>query len=197
MKDVPETYRLDWIGPLFWTRQDGDCVFDSPAAEEQGIYIWTVQQEGAFLPYYVGETGRTFAVRFQEHTKEYISGVYRIYDPKQFVRGIKRLVWDGLWKKDRLNLWPYLLDRYVELAPVIYSFLSCFRLFLAPLDVDRRTRERIEAAVGDGVKNHDDITQAFFDDAVRYRPRREAEEPFKFANCFYKRILGLEDVMFA
>ena len=173
---------LQWHGPFTWTRQEGTRVFDSPVVIEPGVYVFTVPHGAAFLAYYVGQTGQSFRKRLEAHTKEYLSGVYRTYAPALFVAGQKELVWGGLWKKDRVHLWPDFLERYVELALTIYRFLSCFRLFLAPIKADRRVRERVEAAVAEALRNQNERTRAFFDDVVKYRPRTADEEPFILMN---------------
>ncbi|MFH0964214.1 MAG: hypothetical protein V2A58_09395, partial [Planctomycetota bacterium] len=81
--------------------------------------------------------------------------------------------------------------------PVIYAFLSCFELFLAPIHVDLRMRRRIEAAIANAVRSHSAEARAFFDDAVKYPPRSESEDPFQFLNRVDHRILGLKRTMFA
>lgn len=147
------------------------------------------------MTYYVGETGRSFRQRFEEHTKEYLSGVYRVYDPVLFAQGIKELVWGGMWQRGRTHLWPDFLEEYVEIAPITYRFLTCLRVFLAPCRVEERVRERIEAAIAEAARNCDESARTFFDEGVQYRPRREEEEPFELINQADRVILGLEGSM--
>ncbi|MGA7075350.1 MAG: hypothetical protein WBZ42_02215 [Halobacteriota archaeon] len=56
------------------------------------MYLYTVPYGGQYLTYYVGETGRSFKARFAEHTREYVGGLYRVYDPEHFARGEKTLI---------------------------------------------------------------------------------------------------------
>jgi len=192
-KEQQSKVTLDWAGPFTWIRgEDRYCVFDASVCNRNGIYIFSVPFHGSYLPYYVGQTGRSFAIRLQEHTKEYLSGVYRTYDPDEFIKGRKKIIWDGLWKKDRRNLWPELLESYVELAPIIYAFLSCFSLFLAPLEVDRLFRHRIESSIGIALREHNELTRIFFDDAVKYYVNKSNLTPVTIVNNVTENILGLK-----
>jgi hypothetical protein len=195
MANVKELH-LYWAGPFGWTRQNKNCFFDFDISNEQGVYLWTVNfDSNSFLTYYVGETGRTFAKRFQEHTKEYMSGVYRIYDPDKFSKGIKELIWGGLWQKDREHLWPDFIEKFSELAPMIYKLLTCFHLFFAPIQVETTIRKRIEASVGKTLKNTNETTKAFFDDTAVFRIRKDSEPLIHIINHTDSKIIGMKKVI--
>ena len=62
---------VQFAGPLSWGGQYGTpCIFDHPLGTGSGVYLWTVPQDDSEPIYYVGETGRAFAVRMKEHAEE-------------------------------------------------------------------------------------------------------------------------------
>jgi hypothetical protein len=92
-----------------------------------GLYLWTVSYEGGYLVNYVGKTKRPFSARFRDHRNWYRDGK-DILDPDCMPKGENWLV---------ENPTPELIIR----------FLACYRVFLAPLDVDDATLVRIESAI--------------------------------------------------
>lgn len=85
-------------GPFSWQGLPGaPSIFESSVGRASGIYLWTVPQDGYELIYYVGETGRTFATRMQEHYKEHAAGFYHLNDADALTQGRRELVWPGLW----------------------------------------------------------------------------------------------------
>lgn len=84
------------------------------------------------------------------------------------------------------------LNRYFELSPIIYEFLCVFRLFIAPLDLEKRILERIESAIFDNLNNKQGIIGTFLD-PVRYRRRRSDEEPIVVKMIGSESIIGLGD----
>ena len=184
---------MQWHGPYVLYGMKDDSFFTQPETKKSGIYLWTIPFEKRFLTHYVGETGRSFATRIIEHTRDYLNGFYRVYDPRQFAEGKKKLVWGGMWKSGRRG--PHLmlefLNRYSELSTVIYEFLGQFRIFVAPLDVEERIRQRIEAAIANRLFEQPGLIGKFQDEDIRYRPRRTDEEPISVKMVSFESILGL------
>ena len=83
------------------------------------------------------------------------------------------------------------LNRYPELSSVIHEFLGLFRIFIAPLDADQRTRERIEAAIAGCLYEQPGIIGGFQENDAVYRHRRPDEEPIAVLLRLPKPILGL------
>jgi hypothetical protein len=184
---------LRWYGPYRWYGTNDACIFAIPEAEKPGIYLWTIPFESGYLAYYVGETGRPFADRFIEHTRDYLYGFYRVYDPKEFAKGKKTLVWDGMWKSDRRDM-KYMLEflnRYLELSQVVYEFLGQLRIFVGPLDVKERIRQRIEATLADSLRKQPGLIGKFQDADIRYRKRQANEKPISVTMTSNEQILGL------
>jgi len=188
-------YEILWYGPFKFCGTEDDSIFTTPEAKQPGIYLWTVPYKKQYLTYYVGETGRSFAERFVEHTQSCLNGYYRIYDPRQLANGSKLLVWDGLWKKEYRGMVPKrmleFVNRYLELAPVINAYLRQFRIFLAPINVNERIRQRIEGAIASRLYEQSGLIGEFQDEDIRYRPRRNDEEPISVKMVDFEPILGL------
>jgi len=193
--ETPVTqYEIELIGPLRWYGGDrSQNIFECPDSQKPGIYIWAIPYNQSHLVYYVGETGRSFAERFEEHIKEYLSGLYRIYDPGEFAQGRKRLIWEGMWKAGTEHRTGEFLSRYGELAPQIHRFLGVFRIFLGPFQGEKRLRERIEAALAKSLQRQEGIGGQFQDADIRYAPRREGEEPIMVNLRCSASIIGLPE----
>ena len=91
-----QTIIVEFIGPLSWIEGNGiPSILKAEAGKKSGVYLWTVQIDEGELVYYVGQTGRSFSQRMIEHFKEHMSGGYHLYEPDQFSRGQKVLLWPG------------------------------------------------------------------------------------------------------
>ncbi len=170
-------YELELIGPFrLYERNKNLTVFECSHAELAGVYLWTVPYNQSHLVYYVGDTGRSFAERFEEHTKEYLSGLYRIYDPDEFARGRKRLVWEGMWKPGTQHRMGEFLFRYGELAPQIHRFLGLFQIFLGPFQGEKRLRRRIEGEIARSLHGQAGVVGEFQEKDIKNYARRRTNE---------------------
>ena len=52
-------------------------------AKDKGVYLWTILFKDKYLTYYVGETGKSFIFLHNQHLDCYLTGFYRVYDPKE------------------------------------------------------------------------------------------------------------------
>lgn len=188
----PETYEIELLGPYEW--YGPKSIFLQSESEKFGIYLWAITFEEKYLVYYVGETGVSFADRFLDHTKSYLHGLYRIYDPAQFVKGKKALVWEGMWKKDlekpTFRIVKF-LERYSELSKAAYDLIGTFRIFLIPLNSEKRLRQRIEASISDVLLKQPNLVGEFQDGDIRYMSRQPNEKPVKVSIKSGEQILGL------
>lgn len=190
---MTQILELCWYGPYGLYETDIDSVFITNLSDQKGIYLWTVPIEKKYLTYYVGETGRSFATRFVEHTKDVLNGFYHIYDPSQFSKGRKTLIWGGMWKPDRKSPSTMLefLNRYIEMAPQLLEFLRQLRFFLAPTNAEKRIRQRAEAAIAKRLLDQPGLIGGFQDDDIKYWPRRVNEEPILLKMKSFEPVLGL------
>ena len=192
-----QQYEVKLHGPYRWYGKKDDSLFEAPEATQSGIYLWTVPFNRKFLTYYVGETGRSFLTRFTEHTRDYLYGLYRVYDPAQFAQGKKNLVWEGMWQPGTRGRIGEFLNRYLELSPAIYSLLGKFRVFLAPLDADQRIRQRIEGSIAQKLLRHSVLNRNFFDSGIRYLTKQANEPPIYVTMISNESILGLPHKLIA
>jgi len=186
---------IQLYGPYRCFGNKDESVFHVPISTRKGVYFWTIPFENQYLTYYIGETGNSFVYRTMEHIQCYLRGFYRVYDPNEFAKGKKVLIWGGMWKPDRKGLDVKLefIDRYPALSRQIYEYLAQFRLFLAPIDRDRRTRQRIEAAIATKMLGRPGVIGNFQDDDIRYWPRRSEEQPIYVKMKPSELIMGLNE----
>jgi hypothetical protein len=190
---VTDPLSVRWYGPYSFVKSEDQNIFTCLMGEKKGVYLFTIPFEGKYLVYYVGETGDSFANRLLQHVQSYLNGFYRIFDPEEFVKGRKVLLWGGMWKTDRREpkLISDFIDRQTELAPKILLQLKRFRIFLAPIDEDKRIIERVEAEIARSLNQQEGLIGGFQDKDVRYRPTRPNEQRFKVIMTFSNPIMGL------
>lgn len=191
---------IRWYGPYRWYGEGDDCFFNTENKEEiikePGIYLWAIPFENRYLTYYVGETGRSFIDRFKEHTRYYLSGHYRIYDPQEFAKGKTQTPkWGGTWKSERQDP-KYILEflnEYPKWSIIIHEFLGHLRIFIAPLKIDYRVRKRIECAIVECLQAQGRLMEE--EDSVKptlEKGRRQPdEEPISLTMTSFEPILGL------
>ena len=97
----------------------------------------------------------------------------------------------GMWKKNRKHKMGEFLNRYSELSPIIYEYLRLFRIFVGPIDVKKRIRRRIEAAIANSLYIQSGIVGEFQNNDITFHPRRSDEEPFDVELKGVENILGL------
>lgn len=115
----------------------------------------------------------------------------RVYDPIQFAQGKKKLVWEGMWQPGTRDRVDEFLNRYLELSPAIYSLLGKLRIFLAPLDAEKRIRQRIEGSLALRLQQHSDLTRNFLDSDIRYLTKQADEPPIHLTIISKECIFGL------
>ncbi len=192
---VTDSLSVKWYGPYSFVGRETENVFTCSMGERKGVYLFTIPFEGKYLVYYVGETGASFVNRLLQHVQSYLNGFYRVFEPEEFVKGRKVLLWGGMWKTDRRE--PQLIcdfiDRQAVLGPKILMFLKQFRIFLAPIDEEKRIIERVEAEIARSITQQEGLSGAFQDKDIRYRPTRPNEQQFRVIMTFPKSIMGLRE----
>jgi hypothetical protein len=171
---------IEFQGPLSWANSSIDAsIFYSEISKQPGVYLWTVRTPIGDLVYYVGETGVNFCTRMRDHYKEQLSGMYHIYDPKQFSLGEKRELWPGVYGKGGKHDFHEFLDVLPELAPALARFVSIIQFYVAPLNYERRLRRRFEAALANYLYAQPGVVGAFQDKNIHYDSRCPEEDPIK------------------
>jgi hypothetical protein len=192
---VSDVDEVEFVGPYRFIGSKNESVLTAPIGKKKGVYLWTIPFQNGYLTYYVGETGVSFAVRSMQHIQNYLNGLYRLYDLEEFHNGERVLVWGGMWKPGRKGsktMYEF-LQSYSKFAPLILDFIQGFRLFLAPIEGNRRIRQRIEAAIAGSLNSQSGVVRTFQDKDIRYAPRRSKEEPIKVKITIPAAIMGLEN----
>ena len=172
-----EPLMLRFEGPFGLTK-DRAFLFDQTAAKEAGIYLWTVPyHEGGYLVTYIGETGASFANRIKDHLIQTVGGNYRICDPDLLIKGNQKILWNGLWRRGTRDRLLEYIEKIEEFAPIIRKGLRIEQLFLVPLTVEKRIRQRIEGALALHVKSQPPPASSVLPSDIRYNGRKELEAP--------------------
>jgi hypothetical protein len=187
-----EALTVRFVGPFSWLgTADAPSIFEGECSRGPGIYLWAVARPEGYLVYYVGETGRSFAVRMQEHYKEHAACFYHLYSPAEFATGVKLLVWPGRYDPEEERSTIECVGQYSRLAPYVAELTSLYRFLVAPLSADARVRRRIEAALALSLYSQPDPIGSFQDRGIRYSPRLPEEDPIPCNFASVVPVLGL------
>lgn len=190
---------VSFAGPFSWPgTPDAPSIFDVDEGRGSGIYVWTVPLSEGHLVYYVGETGRSFAVRHDEHYKEHAAANYHVWSPIEFARGEKIELWPGRSDHDvtRRKSVKECIANYSRLSEPILKMTYILRFFLAPLSCDTRIRRRIEAAIAQALYAGPGIVGTF-QDRIPYHPRRNDEQPIACIGSSPILLLGMPERFWA
>jgi len=171
------TMTVRFEGPYGLATKTPPLLFEQQVATKCGVYLWVIPyRKGGHLVSYVGETGVSFWQRTKDHLIQTMGGNYRISDPDLLVEGKAKTVWNGMWRRDTRDRMLEFLERADELVPLARRELQLTVMFVAPLEVDGRLRQRIEAGIALEIRKQAGELRLLPDD-IRYRPRRESEAP--------------------
>jgi len=185
-------YVLDWRGPFHWFTGDGPVLSQHPDASLGGVYMLTFEYRDGYLIHFAGITQKSFASRFLDHTKEFLSGVYAILDPEQVMSGLRVERWPGVWYgKEPWPRFDEFLRRYNEISPHIGALLRSYRLFIAPLAAEKRVLARIEAAIMNLLYAAPEPVSTIPDRGMSLSPRWPVELPFRVRTATPVRLHGL------
>ncbi len=181
---------IKFFGPFSWTAENS--IFKASLGKKPGIYLWTIPYaKGGDLVYYVGETGRSFSTRMKEHFLEHMSGGYHLYDPAEFLKGNKKMLWPGRYDPKIKTTIEEFLEKYSSLKEPIETLAKLYRFWLAPVDIDKRLRERIEAGIATFLYSQPGIIGKFQDEGIRYRGRKDNENPVEILIETEGTIIGM------
>ena len=178
MKD----YRLNWRGPFRWFGKNSSVVFDQPEAKLPGIYLFTFRHKNGFLIYSAGLTNKSFNSRLFDHLKHYLCGDYNILNPEKAEAGKRVVLWEwigyGGYDPKRWTRRNDFLKNYLKNAKRIHAQLQTMRIFIAPLDADRRVLARIEGAIMNILEKETNPAGALPVKGMALSKRRTTERPF-------------------
>lgn len=175
-----KTFQLVWEGPYSLVGSEGS-VFDCPAAHRPGIYLFSVEYQNGYMIYNPGITTRPLKDRIREHIAAYRDGEYNILDTNYFPMGKREQTWHGIaWtpEKDRANQRAIFEIERQKRSGDIEALLLAFRIFLAPLDEEKRILERIETAIIKSLYSSEEPFRSFPDKNMHQVRRGPDEPPF-------------------
>lgn len=185
---------IDWSGPFGWPKFEGDL----PSIPEQpGVYLMTVKCKGGYLIYGAGITRRSIPLRFREHTRKYLDGVYNVLDPSAMQRGVRKVVWQGFWMgEERSPRKQAEFDRRrVKITIAVCRQLAGCRIFVANIGTKPRILERLEAGIMNKLDNQPTPFRDIPDQGMMLAPRWESEIPIAVNNKCSVILHGLPRVL--
>lgn len=194
---VPSTALLEFDGPFKLCGSRERTLFDQKVAQLPGIYLWTVRFQGGFLINYVGETGVSFCERMKDHMIQCMGGNYRVCDAGWLLKGERKILWNGMWRKGTRDLMLVFVEKYVKLAPEIRAYLEVLDIFVAPVQVSKRIRRRIEGAIAFSLRQGPAPIGNFITEDVRYFGRKDDEVPIQVMISSNEKLLGLDSQIMA
>lgn len=188
-------YNIKIHGPYTICGDDHDILEGCPYSDSVGVYFWAVKMpSGQYRVSYLGEISTSFYKRTKEHIIQTLGGNYQICDSDLMLNGEHRVIWNGLWRKGTRDKLPEFIKNYEEMAPKIKSYLSIQKLFVAPLEVDRRTRQRIEAALAKAIHRNKEAANLLPHD-IRYYHKKDIEEELSVIIEPEHQLEGLPEVV--
>jgi len=187
---------VSFKGPFSWTKND-KCpnLFRQEVSNLRGLYLWTVPQSERELIYYVGITGRSFHKRMEEHFKEHCAGAYHLNEPEKLRNGNRKCIWPGFFDQTNKKNIAELVENYDNYARIIVDLSHIYRFYLAPLELENRKLERIEAALAMHLYNQPGEVGAFQEKGVIYKARNNDETPFQARFESKANLIGIPDIL--
>jgi len=185
---VQTEMQASWLGPYSWPRFEKiNGLSELPAFP--GVYLLTVEYLSGYLIYAAGLTRRRFRDRFNEHTREYLSGQYTVLNVSDMQLGRRSEVWHGWgWTPAKRAQFA---DRQTEIREAANRQLAGFRVFVANVETSGRVLERLEAAIMNQLYHEPSPLCDMPDRGMMLAPRRETEEPIAVGNVCGSTLHGL------
>ncbi|MFD2527514.1 hypothetical protein ACFSQD_16945 [Flavihumibacter stibioxidans] len=185
-----EVREIEWQGPFSWTGYENLNNLD-PIPDTEGIYLWTFRYKNGYLIYCAGITNST-KKRFRQHTLEYQSGNYTVFNVNEAEQGRRVEIWHG-WSYARTHREEF-NDRKEEILSAVEEQLKSFRVFVAQIP-DKRERARFEAAIMNSIYSSTEPWAELADRGMALSKRREDELLIVIKNISDSKIYGLPETL--
>ena len=146
--DDVSTAFLDWQGPHRFVAGP-QSVFVAPSSSASGLYLWVVPTPRGPLVLRVGETGKPFWQRHHHHLEAFQEGQYPIYRAASLARGRPDPIHPGYVgdPRRRALLRSRFAGKRTRITSELIATLSLITIYLAPISVPLRIRQRIQTAL--------------------------------------------------
>ena len=130
--------------------------------------------------------------RFRQHTLEYKSGNYTVFNIHEAERGKRVEIWHG-WSyarehRDEFN------ERKEEILNAVEKQLKSFRVFVAQVP-DKRMRARFESAIMHNIYSSKEPWAELADRGMHLSKRKKDEIPIETKNISNCKIYGLPETL--
>lgn len=186
MKTDVDSIELRFSKRYAWVSQpETPSICDADERGKHGVYLWTVVTDHGEFALDVGEVGggrdRSFVIRMREHLNGQLSGMFRIFDPEALLRWREPRhtpIWEGRGGPVKGNADSEFIERLPSMAPELVRFTKMIRFRLAPLESDRVTRRRAEAAIFHKLGEQENPAGSILPSGG-YRPRSNEDAPLR------------------
>lgn len=184
-----EVREIEWQGPFSWTGYETKNSLDK-MPDTEGIYLWTFQYKDGYLVYCAGVTKST-QKRFRQHTLEYKSGNYTVFNVNEAEKGKRVEIWHG-WSYARTHREEF-TERKEEILNAVEEQLKSFRVFIAQVS-DKRERTRFEAAIMHNIYDSKEHWAELADRGMALSKRKKDEAPIVIKNRSNVKLYGLPEI---
>jgi hypothetical protein len=183
-----DAQELEWKGPFSWIGYENQNDLDK-LPDIDGIYLWTFEFKDGYLVYCAGITKSTIK-RFRQHSLEYKSGNYTVFNVDEAQQGKRVEIWHG-WSyarehRDEFNA------RKEEILNAVEKQLKAYRIFVAQVS-NARSRARIEAAIMQNIYSSCEPWAELADRGMHLSSRKAEEIPIKIKNISNHKLYGLPE----
>ena len=186
-----EKEEVSWVGPLSWPGFEEANGVDGIPRDIQGVYVFTFKYRDGYLLYSTG-ISKSIRKRFSSHTREYRKGNYNVLDVSSAERGERKEIWHG-WGYAKQHQDEFIYNKELILSAV-EDQLQSFRVFVAEIE-DSRKRERIEAAIMQGIYTSKEHWSELSDRGMFLKGRCNSEMPINLVNICSNKIYGLPNAI--
>ena len=130
--------------------------------------------------------------RFRQHTLEYKSGNYTVFNVNEAEQGRRVEIWHG-WSYARTHRNEF-NDRKEEILNAVENQLKSFRVFVAQVP-DKRERARFESAIMNSIYNSTESWAELADRGMALSKRRKDEIPIVIKNISDIKFYGLPEFL--
>ena len=187
---VIEVREIEWKGPFSWIGYENQNGLEK-IPDTEGIYLWTFQYKDGYLVYCAGITKST-QKRFRQHTLEYKSGNYTVFNVSEAVKGKRAEIWHG-WSYAKTHREEF-HERKEEILNAVEEQLKSFRVFVAQFP-EKRERTRFEAAIMYNIYNSIEPWAELADRGMALSKRRKEEVTIVIKNISNVRFYGLPETL--
>ena len=181
---------IEWQGPFSWLGYENLNSLDK-IPDIEGVYLWTFQYKDGYLVYCAGITKST-KKRFRQHTLEYKSGNYTVFDVKEAEQGKRIEIWHG-WSYARTHRDEF-NQRKEKILNAVQEQLKSFRVFVAEVS-DKRERARFEAAIMNNIYTSKEHWSELADRGMALSKCRKDEVSITIRNLTKVKIYGLPETL--